>query len=105
MTAKCGTCGRAKARPHVPRETPEVAASVRRLLVALRKRVGDGGDVAMLPELARIVAEAEGTLADAVTGLRAGNAETGAAGYSWAEVGRELGITRQAAQQRFGRAA
>lgn len=31
----------------------------------------------------------------AVTGLRT-------AGYSWAEIGNRLGITRQAAQQRFG---
>ena len=30
-----------------------------------------------------------------VTGLRT-------AGYSWAEIGNRLGITRQAAQQRFG---
>jgi hypothetical protein len=35
-------------------------------------------------------------IAQAVSGLRD-------AGYSWAEIGSRLGITRQAAQQRWGR--
>lgn len=29
--------------------------------------------------------------------------ELHAAGYSWTEIGRELGVTRQAARQRWGR--
>ena len=41
-------------------------------------------------------AEIDTAIGQAVTGLRA-------FGYSWAEIGTRLGITRQAAQQRWGR--
>jgi hypothetical protein len=40
-------------------------------------------------------AEIDTAIAQAVTGLRG-------FGYSWAEIGSRLGITRQAAQQRWG---
>ena len=40
-------------------------------------------------------AEIDDAIAQAVTGLRG-------FGYSWAEIGSRLGITRQAAQQRWG---
>lgn len=40
--------------------------------------------------------ELDEAIAQAVTGLRE-------AGYSWAEIAARLGITRQAAQQRWGR--
>ena len=43
-------------------------------------------------------AEIDDAIAQAVTGLRG-------FGYSWAEIGSRLGITRQAAQQRWGRAS
>jgi hypothetical protein len=39
--------------------------------------------------------ELDAAIAEAVRGLRA-------RGYSWAEIGARLGITRQAAQQRWG---
>ena len=39
--------------------------------------------------------EIDTAVAEAVKGLRA-------CGYSWAEIGARLGITRQAAQQRWG---
>jgi hypothetical protein len=39
--------------------------------------------------------EIDSAIAEAVKGLRA-------CGYSWAEIGSRLGITRQAAQQRWG---
>ena len=39
--------------------------------------------------------EIDAAMAEAVKGLRA-------YGYSWAEIGSRLGITRQAAQQRLG---
>ena len=41
-------------------------------------------------------AEIDTAIAQAVHGLRG-------SGYSWAEIGSRLGITRQAAQQRWGR--
>jgi hypothetical protein len=39
--------------------------------------------------------EIDTAVAEAVKGLRA-------CGYSWAEIGARLGVTRQAAQQRWG---
>jgi len=39
--------------------------------------------------------EIDAAIGQAVTGLRS-------FGYSWAEIGTRLGITRQAAQQRWG---
>ena len=44
-----------------------------------------------------IAAELDEAISQAVTGLRA-------AGYSWADIAARLGVTRQAAQQRWGRA-
>ncbi len=43
-------------------------------------------------------AEIDTAIGQAVTGLRA-------YGYSWAEIGARLGVTRQAAQQRWGHTA
>ncbi len=61
-------------------------------------RVGDG-DVEALAVMLSLAEEIDGAIAEAVTGLRA-------CGYSWAEIGARLGITRQAAQQlRWGSGA
>lgn len=76
------------------RETPEVAAAAGRMLRAVGTRAA--WDVEALPLLAGLVREADAQLARAVTVARAEH------GYSWAEVGRVLGVSRQAAQQRFG---
>lgn len=57
------------------------------------------GDAWELPELVELMAlrdEADAALAEGVAALRRH-------GYSWAEVGAELGCSRQAAQQRFSR--
>ena len=43
-----------------------------------------------------LAAEIDTAITEAVKGLRT-------FGYSWAEIGARLGITRQAAQQRWGR--
>jgi hypothetical protein len=58
------------------------------------RRVGDG-DVEALILMTSLADEIDAAMAEAVKGLRAG-------GYSWAEIGSRLGITRQAAQQRWG---
>ena len=55
------------------------------------------GDVEAPPSC-RPAAEIDTAIGQAVTGLRG-------FGYSWAEIGSRLGITRQAAQQRWGRPA
>jgi hypothetical protein len=78
-------------------ENDEYAAFARRVLRAYARRVADG-DVEALTLMLGLSAEIDTAIGQAVTGLRA-------FGYSWAEIGSRLGITRQAAQQRWGRPA
>lgn len=78
-------------------EPPELSAMVGRVLRSLVRRA-EAGDIAALAELEvidRAVMEASQA---AARGLIAGPGR-----YSWGEVGRELGVTRQAARQRFSR--
>ena len=75
-------------------ENDESGAFVRRILRAYSRRVGDG-DVETLALMLGLAEEIDTAIAEAVKGLRAH-------GYSWAEIGSRLGITRQAAQQRWG---
>ena len=67
-----------------------------RLLRALGRRVaeGDSEDLALLASLSR---EADELLAQAIAGQRA------AGDVSWQRIADALGVTRQAAQQRFKR--
>jgi hypothetical protein len=77
-----------------PVENDEYAAFARRVLRAYARRVADG-DVEALTLMLGLSAEIDDAIARAVQGLRG-------FGYSWAEIGSRLGITRQAAQQRWG---
>jgi hypothetical protein len=79
------------------RENDEYAAFARRVLRAYARRVADG-DVEALTLMTDLADEIDTAISQAVTGLRA-------FGYSWAEIGTRLGVTRQAAQQRWGRPA
>ena len=81
-------------RPGRVVENDEYAAFARRVLRAYARRVADG-DVEALTLMLGLSAEIDDAIAQAVTGLRG-------FGYSWAEIGSRLGITRQAAQQRWG---
>jgi hypothetical protein len=76
-------------------ENDEYAAFARRVLRAYARRVADG-DVEALILMFGLAAEIDTAITEAVKGLRT-------FGYSWAEIGSRLGITRQAAQQRWGR--
>jgi hypothetical protein len=78
-------------------ENDEYAAFARRVLRAYARRVATG-DVEALTLMLGLSAEIDTAIAQAVSGLSA-------FGYSWAEIGSRLGITRQAAQQRWGRPA
>lgn len=75
-------------------ENPEYAAFARRILrvCARRAATGDIESLALMAELADTI---DTSIRDAVTGLRE-------RGYSWADIGAQLGITRQAAQQHWG---
>jgi hypothetical protein len=78
-------------------ETPEYAAFVTRVIRACGRRVADG-DIGGLAYLVALRDEVETTIASAVAGLRSEPWS-----YSWQQVADELGTTRQAAQQRYGR--
>lgn len=77
------------------KDNREFAAFSRRIMRAYARRVAVA-DPAALGELVRLRADVDAAISQAVAGLRA-------EGFSWGEIGRELGLTRQAAQQRWGR--
>ena len=74
-------------------ENDEYGEFIRRILRAYSRRVADG-DIEALSLMTRLADELDDAIAQAVKGLRA-------QGYSWTEIGDRLGITRQAARQRW----
>ena len=76
-------------------ENDGFAAFVRRVVGAHGRRVGTG-DVEALVDLVALSDHIDRAIGDAVCGLRR-------FGYSWAEIAARIGVTRQAAQQRWGR--
>jgi hypothetical protein len=70
-----------------------------RLLRAYVRRIGDGdGDLVALVELAALRDEIDAYLVDAVAQLRHSTRPA-----SWAEIGLAFGISRQTAQERYGK--
>lgn len=93
-----------------PPETAERVASVRRQYLALVSHVGSSGNPEDLDALLALVREMEDAVGEAVRTLR-GAAPTGPGrrsldddGFSWERIGKAAGLTRQGAQQRWGRA-
>lgn len=78
-------------------ETPEFLAMVRRMLRAAGRRVAEADEVE-LADLAGLRDEVDNVIAQAVAGWRAD-------GRSWGTIGAALGLTRQGAQQRYGKRA
>ena len=72
----------------------EYGEFIRRILRACSRRVA-GGDIEALALMTGLAGELDNVIGQAVNGLRA-------QGYSWAEIGARLGISRQAVQQRWG---
>ncbi len=81
-------------RARRPVDNDEYTAFARRILHAYARRVATG-DIDALEAMTDLSAEIDTAIGQAVTGLRR-------FGYSWADIGTRLGITRQAAQQRWG---
>ncbi|WP_435827260.1 hypothetical protein [Actinoplanes philippinensis] len=75
-------------------ENDEYAAFIRRILRAYGRRVATG-DVEALRDMVALSSELDTAVGEAVKGLRSH-------GYSWAEIADRLGISRQAAHQRWG---
>ncbi|WP_394620964.1 hypothetical protein JNUCC0626_18275 [Lentzea sp. JNUCC 0626] len=79
-------------------ETDKYGNFVRRIMRAYSRRVADL-DIEGLKGLVELRKELDAHIEDAVKQLqkpKQGN------GYSWADIGRVLGVSRQAAQQRYG---
>jgi hypothetical protein len=81
-------------RPRRVTENDEFAAFARRVLRAWARRVA-AGDIDAIADMAAAAHELDDAMRAAVTGLRG-------KGYSWAEIAARLGVTRQAAWQRWG---
>lgn len=79
------------------RETPEVAGATRRLIKVIGKRVAteDPEDLRFLVQLEQELKQAWET---AIAGIRS-------SGFTDREIGKELGTTRQAVEQRWPRTA
>jgi hypothetical protein len=75
-------------------ENDEYACFLRRVIRAYSRRVAHG-DIDAIHLMVRLSADLDTATREAITGLRQ-------IGYSWADIGLRLGITRQAAQQRWG---
>jgi len=76
-------------------ENDAYAAFAQRILRAYARRIAASGDIESLTLMIRLADDIDTAIGEAVTGLRG-------FGYSWAEIGSRLGVTRQAAQQRWG---
>lgn len=77
---------------------PVSVADVARWLRALGRHVGDDGQIEELGALVRLEDELHGNIVDAVARLR-----SQPYCYSWAMIGKALGVSPQAAQQRFAK--
>jgi hypothetical protein len=75
-------------------ETDEFDAFARRNVRAYARRVA-AGDIEALTALHQLSSTVDSATADAIRGLRA-------FGYSWTDIAARLGVTRQAAQMRWG---
>ncbi len=75
-------------------ENPAYASFARRVVRAYGRRVADG-DIAALGELVLFVSDVDDVVRAAVAGLRRW-------GYSWYDIATQAGISKQAAQQRWG---
>lgn len=79
-------------RPAV--ENHDYGIFARRVLRGYSRRVASG-DIEAIADLTALSGYLDTAIQEAITGLRG-------IGYSWADIALRLGITRQAAQQRWG---
>lgn len=69
---------------------------LRRMVKGLGRRIADG-DPADLADAIRLQRELDSVIREAVAGMRE------QAGFSWQQLADELGVSKQAAQQKYGR--
>jgi hypothetical protein len=75
-------------------ENDDFAAFARRIIRAFGRRIAKG-DIDALADMAYLSGQIDQAIKESVTGLRE-------RGYSWTDIGLQLGVTKQAAQQRWG---
>jgi hypothetical protein len=93
----CGNTVKTRLTPKRPRrrvENDEYAAFTRRVVRGYGRRIA-AGDIDAIADLGGLLGDVETALGRAVIGLRD-------SGYSLAEIGLRLGVTRQAVHQRWG---
>lgn len=95
-TVKAAVTPKPRKRSRREVETAEFDAFVRRILRAYARRVA-AGDVEALRSLSQLSSEVDAVTRLAVAGLREKPYS-----YSWSEIADRLGISKQAAQQRYG---
>ena len=84
------------ARPTKYRDTTDFASMMRRMIRAHGRRVADG-DIEDLAELIGLADELDNVIRDTIHHMRHRQE------FSWAAIASATGVTRQAAQQRWGR--
>jgi hypothetical protein len=95
--AACASCVK---KPLTPKrryrvvENPQYAAFLRRVIRAYSRRIA-AGDIEAITTMAALADDLEDATRQAMNALND-------FGYSWADIGMRLGITRQGAQQRWG---
>lgn len=78
-----------------PKDNGEFVSFVGRAIRACSRRVAEG-DVDALGDMVKLRAQFDVAIDDAVAGLRR-------VGYTWDNIANQLGFTKQAAHQRWGR--
>ena len=94
--AACASCVKKPLTPKRPYrvvENDEYAAFLRRVIRAYSRRIA-AGDIEAIAVMAGLASDLEDATRQAIN-------ELNAFGYSWADIGMRLGITRQGAQQRW----
>ena len=95
--AACASCVKKPLTPKRPYrvvENDEYAAFLRRVIRAYSRRIA-AGDIEAITDMTDLADHLDHAIRQAITGLHT-------LGYSWADIGMRLGITRQGAQQRWG---
>lgn len=82
-------------RPRRPVEATDYAAMMRRLIAAYGRRVADA-DMEDLADMLAVRDEFDAVIAEAVRHARE------RWGWSWADIGRAAGVTKQTAHERWG---
>jgi DNA-directed RNA polymerase specialized sigma24 family protein len=97
FSVKTGLTPNRRTRRRRQVENSDYAAFAHRVVKAHARRVAHG-DIESLTELTELAGQLDQAITEAITGLRAH-------GYSWADIATGLGVSRQAAQQRWGKTA